>query len=262
MGNTRSRIALGVEYDGSGFSGWETQKNARTIQARLEEALSRVADSPVHTICAGRTDAGVHACGQVVHFETHAIRDERAWIYGANTNLPREISVLWAKRVPDEFHARFSARGRHYRYRILNRPVRPALHAKQITWECRPLSVDRMRSGAGYLIGEHDFSAFRAASCQAASPMRTLYDLTIARDGEHIRIDVAANAFLHHMVRNIVGVLVAIGTRKRPPEWAGRILATRDRKQGGITAPAEGLYLVAVDYPEHFRIPRGPAWGQ
>nr|VFJ50780.1 MAG: tRNA pseudouridine38-40 synthase [Candidatus Kentron sp. DK] len=251
------RIALGIEYDGSGFSGWETQKNARTVQSLVEAALSRVANAPVLTVCAGRTDAGVHASAQVVHFETGAIRQERAWVYGANTNLPREISVLWANIVPDNFHARFSARSRHYRYHILNRPVRSALYAKQITWECRPLSVDRMRAGAGYLLGEHDFSTFRAAACQAASPIRTIHALEITRHGERIRIDVVANAFLHHMVRNIAGVLMAIGTGKREPEWAGRILAARDRTRGAVTAPAEGLYLAGVEYPEQFRIPRG-----
>nr|VFJ44104.1 MAG: tRNA pseudouridine38-40 synthase [Candidatus Kentron sp. DK] len=251
------RIALGIEYDGSGFSGWETQKNARTVQSLVEAALSRVANAPVLTVCAGRTDAGVHASAQVVHFETGAIRQERAWVYGANTNLPREISVLWANIVPDNFHARFSARSRHYRYHILNRPVRSALYAKQITWECRPLSVDRMRAGAGYLLGEHDFSTFRAAACQAASPIRTIHALEITRHGERIRIDVVANAFLHHMVRNIAGVLMAIGTGKREPEWAGWILAARDRTRGAVTAPAEGLYLAGVEYPEQFRIPRG-----
>nr|VFJ94912.1 MAG: tRNA pseudouridine38-40 synthase [Candidatus Kentron sp. H]VFJ95733.1 MAG: tRNA pseudouridine38-40 synthase [Candidatus Kentron sp. H]VFK02097.1 MAG: tRNA pseudouridine38-40 synthase [Candidatus Kentron sp. H] len=223
----------------------------------MEEALSGIADSPVHTVCAGRTDAGVHARGQVVHFETDAIRPRHAWIIGTNTNLPRAISVLWAKPVPDEFHARFSARSRHYRYRILNRPVRPALYRKHITWERRPLAVDRMQAGADYLIGEHDFSAFRAAACQATNPIRAIHTLQVTRHGEHILIDVIANAFLYHMVRNIAGVLMAIGTGKQPPEWAARVLATRDRTKGAVTAPAEGLYLVGVDYPEHFRIPRG-----
>ncbi|MBT8419435.1 MAG: tRNA pseudouridine(38-40) synthase TruA [Gammaproteobacteria bacterium] len=251
------RVALGIEYDGSGFSGWETQKNARTVQACVEKALSRVADSPIHTICAGRTDAGVHARGQVVHFETNVVRQMRAWVYGTNTNLPREISVLWARHVPDEFHARFSARARHYRYQILNRPIRPALYRQQITWECRPLAVSRMQTGADYLMGEHDFSAFRAASCQAATPVRTIHGLRIARDGEHIQIDVIANAFLHHMVRNIAGVLIAIGTGRQEAAWAGQVLAARDRKKGAVTAPAEGLCLIGVQYPEHFRIPRG-----
>lgn len=192
-----------------------------------------------------------------MHFEADVLRSARAWTAGTNTHLPREISVLWARPVPDEFHARFSARRRHYRYRILNRPVRPALGRTQIAWEYRPLAADRMQAGADHLLGEHDFSAFRAAACQAANPMRTIHHLQVARHGERIRIDVIANAFLHHMVRNIAGVLIAIGTGAREPEWAGRVLAARDRTRAGVTAPAEGLYLIRVEYPARFRIPPG-----
>nr|VFJ56190.1 MAG: tRNA pseudouridine38-40 synthase [Candidatus Kentron sp. FW] len=228
------------------------------MQSCVEEALSKVADSPVRIICAGRTDAGVHAEGQVVHFETSTVRENRAWVYGTNTNLPRDVSILWAQEVPAEFHARFSARSRHYRYQILNRAIRPALLRNRFAWECRTLSTDRMQAGADYLLGEHDFSAFRASSCQSKSPVRTIRHLRITRYGEHIYIDVVANAFLHHMVRNIVGVLIAIGIGKQEPEWAARILATRDRTQGGVTAPARGLCLIGVEYPEYFRIPRTP----
>jgi len=210
----------------------------------------------VSTVCAGRTDAGVHAWEQVVHFETDAVRQERAWVYGTNTNLPADISIRWVKFVPDQFHARFRALSRHYQYQILNRSTRPALHRKQIAWQCRPLCVDCMQAAADYLIGEHDFSAFRASACQAASPIRTIRYLQVTRHGEYISVDIIANAFLHHMVRNIVGVLMAVGTGKQEPIWAKQVLATRDRTQGAATAPAGGLYLVSVRYPEHFRIPR------
>nr|VFK51576.1 MAG: tRNA pseudouridine38-40 synthase [Candidatus Kentron sp. TUN]VFK54039.1 MAG: tRNA pseudouridine38-40 synthase [Candidatus Kentron sp. TUN] len=222
----------------------------------MEEALSKVANSFVHVICAGRTDAGVHAQGQVIHFETNIVRESRAWIYGTNANLPRDVSILWAWNVPDEFHARFSARSRHYRYQILNRAIRPALLRNRFTWECRTLSIDRMQAAGNYLIGEHDFSAFRTSACQAVSPVRTIHHLQIIRYGEYIYIDVIANAFLHHMVRNIAGVLIAIGLKKQEPEWANQVLATLDRTQGGVTAPASGLYLLGVEYPRHFRIPR------
>lgn len=177
-------------------------------------------------------------------------------MYGTNANLPRDISILWAKDVPDAFHARFSARSRHYRYLILNRAVRPALLGKRFAWECGTLSIDHMQAAGDYLLGEHDFSAFRASRCQAASPVRTIHHLRIIRHGECIYIDVIANAFLHHMVRNIVGVLIAVGLGKQEPDWANRILATRDRTQGGVTAPAGGLCLMGIEYPEHFRIPR------
>jgi len=229
------------------------------VQSCVEKALSEIAASPIHTVCAGRTDAGVHAQGQIVHFETGVTRENRAWVYGTNTNLPRDISILWAQEVPDEFHARFSARSRHYRYQILNRAVRSALLRNRFTWECKTLSTDRMQAAADYLLGQHDFSAFRASHCQAKTPVRTIHHLRITRHREHIRIDVIANAFLHHMVRNIVGVLIAVGVGKQEPEWANRILATRDRTQGGVTAPAEGLYFMGVEYPEHFRIPRIPS---
>nr|VFK33239.1 MAG: tRNA pseudouridine38-40 synthase [Candidatus Kentron sp. MB]VFK76109.1 MAG: tRNA pseudouridine38-40 synthase [Candidatus Kentron sp. MB] len=252
------RIALGIEYDGSDFAGWETQKQGRTVQSCVEQALSKVADSPIRVVCAGRTDAGVHAQGQVVHFETDVLRENRAWVYGTNANLPRDVSILWARDAPGEFHARFSARSRSYRYRILNRPVRPALLRNRFAWECRTLSTDRMQAGADYLLGEHDFSAFRSSGCQAASPVRTIHHLQVTRHGEHIHVDVVANAFLHHMVRNIVGVLLAIGLGKREPAWAARVLANRDRTQAGITAPAQGLCLMEVRYPEHFRIPSIP----
>jgi tRNA pseudouridine38-40 synthase len=250
------KIALGIEYDGSRFNGWQIQDNGYTVQACLEAALSRVADCPVTLVCAGRTDAGVHALEQVAHFETGVARQMRAWVFGGNVNLPREISVLWAQPVADEFHARFSATARHYRYRILNRPTRSALQAGRVTWECRPLSVERMREAAAYLIGEHDFSAFRAQGCQAKTPVRTVSRLEVRGEGEQVIVEVSANAFLHHMVRNIAGVLIAIGTGKADPSWAREVLESRQRRLAGVTAPPDGLYLYQVDYPPAFGLQR------
>lgn len=250
------RIAIQVEYDGCRFAGWERQPKARTIQAELEQALSRVADRRVDVICAGRTDAGVHAYGQVVHFDTESRRPMHSWVFGANANLPRDVAVTWAGIVDSSFHARFSARGRQYRYVIYNRAVRPAVLRGRVAWECRRLDESRMQTAADYLLGEHDFSAYRALTCQAQNPVRTIQRLEVHRRGELVFIEVVANGFLHHMVRNIVGVLTAIGIGKREPVWAQEVLETRDRTQGGATAVPDGLYLVGVDYPQHFGIPR------
>lgn len=250
------RIALGVEYDGSDFRGWQVQQpGVRTIQGCLERALARVADHPVATICAGRTDAGVHATAQVVHFDTTAQRSARSWILGSNANLPDDISVQWACPVTDTFHARFAAMARRYRYVILNRPYRPALLRQRVAWVYQLLAVERMAAAATYLVGEHDFSSFRAVGCQAKSPVRTLYELSVQRQGNEVVIEAEANAFLHHMVRNIAGVLIAIGCGEQPVQWAGEVLAARDRTLGGVTAPAAGLCLVAVRYGDEFRLP-------
>ncbi len=249
------RIALGVEYEGTQFAGWEVQPRQRTAQDCLEQALSRVADGPVRTVCAGRTDSGVHARGQVVHFDTTARRDMRSWVFGANANLPRDMSVLWAVPVDAEFHARFSARRRWYRYVIFNRPVRPAIGRRCVTWECRPLDAERMQEAAQHLVGQHDFSSYRALACQARSPVRTVHELRVAREDAWVGIDVSANAFLHHMVRNIAGVLMAVGMGKHPPDWAREILEARDRTRGGVTAPPDGLYLMGVEYPPGFGLP-------
>lgn len=253
------RIALGLEYEGTRFAGWETQRGQRTLQACLEEALSAVADRAVKTVCAGRTDSGVHACAQVVHFDTSAQRDMRAWVFGANANLPRDMSVLWAVPVNEGFHARFSACSRHYRYLVFNRPVRPALGGGRVTWECRLLDVERMQEAASHLVGEHDFTSYRALACQARSPVRTIHRLDVTREGALVRIDVAANAFLHHMVRNIAGVLMTVGVGKRPPAWAKEVLEARDRTRGGVTAPPAGLYLMRVEYPPGLGLPQGAA---
>lgn len=249
------RIALGLEYDGTLFSGWQYQEGVETVQRCVEHALSTVANHLVRVSCAGRTDAGVHATGQVIHFESDAPRSMRAWVLGANANLPKAICVLWAKPVSDDFHARFSAQRRSYRYVLFNRPVRPTFLAHRVTWEYRPLDVGLMAQAAQYLVGEHDFSSFRAVECQAKHPVRTLYRLDISREGQMVYLDVEANGFLHHMVRNITGVLASIGAGERPVEWAPEVLAHRDRALGGVTAPAHGLYLTRVQYPPHFALP-------
>jgi tRNA pseudouridine38-40 synthase len=249
------RIALGVEYDGTEFHGWQIQKGVRTVQASLEAALSRVAAHPVTVICAGRTDRGVHALGQVVHFDTVAVRASHKWVFGACTNLPVDVSVVWAVPVDPGFHARFSAISRHYRYVILNRPVRPTIWRTRAAWVYRPLEVSRMADAARFLIGKHDFSSFRAQECQAKSPVRTVCRLEVTRRGDFVIFDAEADAFLHHMVRNIAGVLVAIGSRQQEPEWARQVLKARDRCAGGVTAVPNGLYLMKVQYPAHFEVP-------
>jgi tRNA pseudouridine38-40 synthase len=249
------RIALGIEYDGTSYNGWQRQKNGIGVQQRLEEALALVANETVEVVCAGRTDTGVHASGQVVHFDTSAERSERGWLLGANTNLPPDISVAWVRQVGDVFHARFSATGRRYRYQILNRLQRSALHRHRAWWVYQPLDETRMHEAAQSLLGEHDFSAFRAAGCQAKSAMRELTSISVVRCGDRITLEVAANAFLMHMVRNITGTLVAIGQGEQPVAWAREVLASRDRTLGGITAPPQGLTLFAVDYPAEFGIP-------
>ncbi|HID50310.1 MAG TPA: tRNA pseudouridine(38-40) synthase TruA, partial [Chromatiales bacterium] len=248
----------GIEYDGQPFCGWQYQHHSPSVQAVVEKALSFVADRPVQVVCAGRTDTGVHAAGQVVHFDTTAGRDAEAWVRGGNVNLPKSVSVLWAREVPEDFHARFSAIRRRYRYVIFNRPVRPALLAGKVAFEYRPLEVGRMQDAAGNLLGKHDFNAYRATACQAKSPVRTVYRLDIMRRDELVLLDIEANAFLHHMVRNIAGVLMRIGAGEADPDWAQEVLAERERARGGVTAPPDGLYLMEVTYPERFGLPKLP----
>ena len=249
------RIALGIEYDGTSYNGWQRQKNGIGVQQRLEEALAAVANDDVEVTCAGRTDTGVHASGQVVHFDTSAERSDRGWLLGANTNLPPDINVSWAKRVSEEFHARFSATGRSYRYVILNRLQRSALHRHRAWWVHQPLDERRMHAAAQQLVGEHDFSAYRAAGCQSGSPIREVTGITVSREGDWVFLDVSANAFLMHMVRNITGTLATIGQGEQRLDWALDVLESRDRKSGGVTAPPHGLTLVAVEYPADFAIP-------
>lgn len=250
------RIAAIIEYDGAGFCGWQRQDGAPSVQQAVEAALSQVADQPVRVTVAGRTDAGVHAAAQVIHFDTQACRRGYAWLRGANSNLPDSVALRWAGEVAADFHARFAATGREYHYVILNRPVRPTHLARRVTHEYRALDVERMRAAAALLVGRHDFSSFRAMQCQARSPVRELRELAVHRHGEFVVIRAAANAFLHHMVRNLAGVLMAIGAGEREPAWAREVLEARDRTVGGITARPDGLYLTAVDYPAHFGIPK------
>jgi tRNA pseudouridine38-40 synthase len=251
-----TRLALGLEYDGTAFMGWQRQSHSgRTVQGALEAAIAKVADHPVDVVCAGRTDAGVHATGQVTHFDTQVQRDMRGWLLGINSNLPADVAVSWIKEVPGEFHARYRACARQYRYSILNRLTRPAVRRAHMTWIHRALNDKHMNAAAKSLLGEHDFSAFRSMECQAHSPVRHVYRLEVHRVGEAVVIDVVANGFLHHMVRNMVGVLIAIGTGKQETEWALKVLEGRDRTLGGVTAPPQGLCFMAVLYPAAYNIP-------
>jgi tRNA pseudouridine38-40 synthase len=251
------RLAAGVEYFGSAYAGWQTQSSLKTVQALVEGALSAVANSPVSVMCAGRTDAGVHSRGQVVHFDTDVVRGLRGWTLGANSNLPRDINLSWVRPVPAHFHARYSAEARTYRYLIFNRGVRSALVEGRAAQIHRPLDVQQMQAAAPSLVGQHDFSAFRSSECQAKSPIRRLTQLTIERDGDLVTIEVTANAFLHHMMRNIAGLLIAIGRGDEAPQWADEVLKGRDRTRGAATAPPEGLYLWSVAYPAAFGLPEG-----
>lgn len=250
-----NRYAVAIEYDGSAFSGWQTQQSLRTIQGLVERALSGVAAESVEVICAGRTDAGVHARRQIAHFDTSVIRPMRGWVMGANTELPRDISVVWARPMPLHFHARYSAEARTYRYLVLNRGSRSALAAKRAAAVYKPLDTDRMADAAVYLCGHYDFSAFRSAECQSNSPIRRLERLTVERQGEWVVIEATANAFLHHMMRNIAGLLIEIGRGEAAPSWAREVLEGRDRTRGAPTAPADGLYLWDVRYPDAFSLP-------
>ncbi|MBU8974863.1 tRNA pseudouridine(38-40) synthase TruA [Lysobacter sp. MMG2] len=258
-----NRFALGVEYDGTGFSGWQRlskhgepeREGEQTLQAALEEAISFVAGHPVETICAGRTDAGVHASCQVVHFDSHAARDPRSWMLGVTSRLPPQIAVRWCRPVASDFHARFSARARRYRYRILNRPVRAALGRPYLSWERRPLDADAMHRAAQALLGENDFSSFRTVHCQSPHAWRELQDIRVTRDGEVVEVEVQANAFLHHMVRNIVGSLLMVGSGEKPEHWIADLLQVRDRTVAGPTAPPTGLVFLGPRYPAQWNLP-------
>lgn len=251
------RIALGLEYDGSRFLGWQTQPGGGAVQDALEEALAMIAGGgPVSVVAAGRTDRGVHALEQVAHFDVAALRPTSAWVRGVNALLPPSIAVLWATPVDAEFHARYSARARSYRYVLINRPVRPALAAGRVGWFHAPLDIGAMRAAAKHLVGEHDFSAFRSSECQAKTPVRTVTALRIESRGERIDFVVRANAFLHHMVRNLVGALLYVGKGRFPPHWVRELLVSRDRSRGAPTFGAEGLYLETIDYEAHWGLPQ------
>ena len=250
------RIALSLEDDGSRFLGWQTQPGGGTVQDALQGALGVIAGAPVGVTCAGRTDRGVHALEQVVHFDADAARPETAWVRGVNALLPESVAVQWAREMPAEFHARYAARARSYRYVLLNRAVRPALAARHAGWFHLPLDVAAMRAGARHFLGEQDFSAFRSAECQAATPVRTLHSLEIEVRSERIDFVLRANAFLHHMVRNIVGTLVYVGAGRQPPDWVAEVLRSRERARAAPTFAAEGLYLERVEYEPHWNLPR------
>lgn len=249
------RIALGIEYNGHDYYGWQAQRGLATIQGTLQEALAKVANEPIFLFCAGRTDAGVHATGQVVHFDTHAKRHIDAWIWGTNSHLPPSIVVKWAKQVDYSFHARFKAIARRYRYLIFNHPIRPGIFHKRATWHYYPLDITKMQQAGEYLIGEQDFSSFRSSQCNSKSPMRNVTEFTIRRQGNFIIIEIEANAFLHHMVRNIVGSLMKIGAGVKPSAWMADILKAKDRRVAAETAASDGLYLMQVRYPEPYLFP-------
>jgi tRNA pseudouridine38-40 synthase len=250
------RIALGLEYDGARFSGWQSQPGGNTVQDVLERALATIADRPVPVVCAGRTDAGVHATAQVVHFDVSVERPSTAWVRGVNAHLPASVAVRWAMPVADDFHARFAARARSYRYILLNRRERPGLMAGKLGWCHRPLDVAAMRAATECLIGEHDFSSFRASGCQAKTPVKTLYRFDIVMQGDLVIFDCCANAFLHHMVRNLVGTLVYVGMGRTSPAGFASLLAARDRRLGAPTFAADGLYLTGVDYGDQWALPQ------
>jgi tRNA pseudouridine38-40 synthase len=253
------RIALGLEYDGSAFCGWQTQPSRCSVQDAVDAALSDIAAQPVQSQCAGRTDAGVHALGQVIHFDTSAQRPLKAWVRGVNARLPASIAVQWARQVSDDFHARKRATGRIYSHLVLNRHERPGVHHARIGWYHRPLDLDTMRTASLCLIGRHDFSAFRSAECQAISPVKDLRRAEIRRFGSLVVFEFAADAFLHHMVRNLVGCLVKIGEGTRPPQWLKEVLESRDRARAAPTFPPDGLYLTAVEYDVAWGLPASRA---
>lgn len=248
------RIALGVEYDGSQYHGWQAQTGLHTVQQVLEHALTKVADSDTSIVCAGRTDTGVHATNQIIHFDCEKERTIRSWIHGANSFLPKDVCVKWGREMPDNFHARYSALSRRYRYIIYNSPIRPALLRSNVTWQYRQLDHKAMQEAGQHLIGENDYTSFRSVECQSNTPMRNVHQLQVTRTGDLVMIDITANAFLHHMVRNIAGVLMAVGSGKRTSIWVQEVLQAKDRRLGAETAPPYGLYLVGVSYPKEFGV--------
>ena len=257
------RIILGIEYDGSAFFGWQWQEgDLRTVQAAVQQAASKVANHSVTIICTGRTDTGVHALEQVVHFDTQAERSDHSWLLGINANLPDDVRGIWVQKAVDDFHARYSAIARFYRYIILNRATRSALQRDRVTWCHHHLDAERMHQSAQALLGTHDFTSFRALKCQSVSPVRLMYFIDVYRQDEQVIMDISANAFLHHMVRNIAGVLMAIGAGEQPVSWTEELLAGKNRQVGGVTAPAHGLYLGGVYYPEKYGLPKHPIFNK
>lgn len=251
------RIALCIEYDGSAFYGWQSQPHGKTVQDCLQHAVSQIAAERIVVHAAGRTDTGVHALAQVAHFDTSAKRPMQAWVRGVNAHLPGAIAVRWAQVVDDDFHARFAARSRSYRYVLFNDPVRPALNAGRVGWFHRPLDADAMAQAALYLLGEHDFSSFRSSECQAKSPVKTLLAARVQRQRDHLLFEFSAGGFLHHMVRNMVGALLWVGQGKRAPQWMAELMAARDRTVAPPTFMPDGLYFTGVEYESHWNLPQG-----
>jgi tRNA pseudouridine38-40 synthase len=249
------RLAVGIEYDGTRYAGWQHQPGLQTVQNCVQKALSAVADHPVSVTAAGRTDAGVHACSQVAHFDTVASRPVRGWVLGANSHLPPDIAINWALEVEPSFHARHTAQGRTYRYCMLRRATRPAILRDRVCWTRAALDAEAMHEGAQALVGEHDFSSFRAVECQSTTAMRHVEAIAVRSDGPLVVLEISANSYLHHMVRNIAGTLMTVGAGERPPAWVAETLAARDRTRAGITAPASGLYLWRVRYPKSLQVP-------
>jgi len=254
------RIALGIEYAGSAYCGWQKQPKGSSVQQCVEQALAKLAgNQPIHVQCSGRTDSGVHAINQVVHFDTDIVREERAWVLGTNSYLPQDIRIHWARQVEDDFHARFGALERTYHYIIHNQPIPSALWHDRATWVAQPLNVNAMHEAAQCLLGEHDFSAFRASGCQAKSPIRVVHAVSVINEGDRIRVSITANAFLYHMVRNIVGSLLLVGKGKQPVEWMHQVQVSKNRRLSGATAPAQGLYYASVRYPQRYTLGEVPA---
>jgi tRNA pseudouridine38-40 synthase len=256
------RIACGVEYDGEPFFGFQIQTQEPTVQSCLQSAISVVANHPVNVVCSGRTDTGVSARHQVIHFDTDAVRTDWQWTMGVNKNLHKGISILWVKQVPDDFHARFSAISRSYEYSILNRAVRPAINRHHLTWIAHPLDHNAMHEAVQTLVGTHDFNALRSSQCQSHVSVKTIHHAAVSRSGDLIRLQVTANGFLHHMIRNIVGTLLPIGKGHKPVSWMAEVLASLDRRQAGMTAPPNGLAFEHVSYPDEYNIPTVKAYDQ
>jgi len=251
----KQRLAMQIEYMGKNFSGWQRQPGQRCVQSELEKALSTIADQPIEVTCSGRTDKGVHSLGQIIHFDTHAQRDLRGWLLGVNSIMPDDVSVSWVQLVPNDFHARFTATARTYRYLILNTLSRSALYSERALWVYHPLDAKKMHNAAQMFLGEQDFSSLRGSDCQSNTPFRNIRKISVTRKQNWIEIEVTANAFLHHMVRNIVGSLLEIGLEKKPTAWIRQMLAAKDRKLAGITAAAHGLYFIKAHYPQQFDLP-------
>ncbi len=249
------RVALAVEYDGHAYCGWQRQPHSVSVQAAVEAAISQIANEPITVHCSGRTDTGVHAIAQIIHFDTTATRELSAWTFGVNSALARDVSVHWAKRMPEDFHARFSADARSYRYTILNRPTRPGLDAHRLSWQRDALDVERMHAASQSLLGEHDFSSFRSSECQANHPIRVMHELRVERYGDRVVIELKANGFLHNMVRIIAGSLMAIGKGDKPVQWLDELLMAKDRTQAAMTAAPNGLCFLQAHYPHRFEVP-------